>query len=218
MAEAELDGLAAEGADGVVVGVGPGGAIAAAEAEVLGGGSGGEVLNGVGGSGDAGLPAGEVGGSKRACAGEGGDFAGVEGLILSGPESLDGLGKGEGPGGRASGDGGVRLHGTAPCAGLGGGQVGGGGDGDFDAGEAGVDDGEVNVLGDDAEPDQIGVVGGDADAREGEEVLGGVGGGAQGEDEGAEEQQPAVDREEKGWGAGDGAGQKFLVLTYGNLI
>jgi hypothetical protein len=45
MAEAELDGLAAEGADGVVVGVGPGGAGAAAVAEVLGGGAGGEVLN-----------------------------------------------------------------------------------------------------------------------------------------------------------------------------
>ena len=66
------------------------------------------------------------------------------------------------------------MDGAAPGAGLGGGQVGGGGDGDFDAGEAGVDDGEVNVLGDDTEPDQIGVVGGDADAREGEEVLGGV--------------------------------------------
>ena len=139
-------------------------------------------------------------------------------MILSGPEALDSLGKGEGPGGGASGDGGVRLHGTAPCAGLGGGQVGGGGDGDFDAGEAGVDDGEVNVLGDDTEPDQIGVVGGDADTREGEEVLGGVGGGAQGEDEGADEQQPAVDREEKGWGTGDERRQKFLVFLYGNSI
>ena len=71
-------------------------------------------------------------------------------------------------------------------------------------------------MGDDAEPDQLGVVGGDAYAREGEEVLGGVGGGAQGEDEGAEEQEPAVDREEKGWGAGDDGRQKFLVFLYGN--
>lgn len=63
VAEAELDGLAAEGTDGVVVGVGPGGAGAAAVAEVLGGGGGGEVLNGVGGGGGGGavLPAGEVG-------------------------------------------------------------------------------------------------------------------------------------------------------------
>ncbi len=70
------------------------------------------------------------------------------------------------------------MDGAAPGAGLRCGQVGGGGDGDFDAGEAGVDDGEVDVLGDDAEPDQIRVIGVDADAWEGEEMLGGVGDGA----------------------------------------
>lgn len=94
------------------------------------------------------------------------------------------------------------------------GQVGGGGDGNFDAGEAGVDDGEVDVLGDDAEADEIGVIGVDADAWEGEEMLGAVGGGAQGEDEDAEDQEPATDGEEKGWGAGDDRGQKFLILIY----
>jgi len=73
-------------------------------------------------------------------------------------------------------------------------------------------------LGDDAEPDQVGVIGVDADAREGEEMLGGVGGGAEAEEEGAEEQEPATDGEEKGWGAGDDRAQKFLVLEYGNSI
>lgn len=73
-------------------------------------------------------------------------------------------------------------------------------------------------MGDDAEPDQIGVIGVDADAREGEEVLGGVGGGAKGEDEGAEEQEPATDGEGEGWGAGDDRGQKFLVFLYENSI
>jgi hypothetical protein len=49
-------------------------------------------------------------------------------------------------------------------------------------------------------------------------VLGGVGGGVQVEDEGAEEQRSAVDREEKGWGTGDERRQKFLVFLYGNSI
>ena len=73
-------------------------------------------------------------------------------------------------------------------------------------------------MGDDAEPDQIGVIGVDADARKGKEMLGSVGCGAEAEEEGAEEQEPATDGEGEGWGAGDDRGQNFLVLEYGNSI
>jgi hypothetical protein len=49
-------------------------------------------------------------------------------------------------------------------------------------------------------------------------MLGSVGCGAEAEEEGAEEQEPATDGKEKGWGAGDDRGQNFLVLEYGNSI
>ena len=68
-------------------------------------------------------------------------------------------------------------------------------------------------MGDDAEPDEIRVVGVDADAREGEEMLGGVGWEAQGEEECAEEREPTTGGERvRSLGSGDDGRQNFQAL------